>query len=98
HFATLLQGMAANPDQRVRDVPLLTEREQRRLLVELNQTAVEYPRQTCIHDLFEAQVTRTPDAPAVCFEERELSYRELNARANQVARYLAEVGVRPGAR
>jgi len=98
HFATLLQGMAANPDQRVRDVPLLTEREQRRLLVELNQTAVEYPQQTCVHELFEAQVTRTPDAPAVCFEQRALSYRELNARANQVARYLAEVGVRPGAR
>jgi natural product biosynthesis luciferase-like monooxygenase protein len=98
HLATLLEGMAANPDCRVSDLPLLTETERHLLLGEWNATTTDYPRQACVHQLFEAQAARTPDAPALCFEEEELTYRELNARANQLARYLAASGVGPRAR
>ncbi len=98
HLETLLEAMAANPDQRLGDLPLLTPAERRQLLVEWNDTRVEYPRHACIHQLFEAQVARTPDQVAVCFEDRSLTYRELNARANQLARHLGNAGVRPGAR
>ena len=96
HFRTLLEAMAANLDQRVRDLSLLTDAEQQQLLVEWNNTGVEYPRNTCVHHLFEAQTARTPKQPAICFEDRWLTYRELNARANQVAHYLTKAGVRPG--
>ena len=98
HIATLLEGMAANLDRRVGDLPLMTEAERHRLLVEWNETAVDYQREACLHQLFEAQVARTPDALSVCFNDQALTYRELNARANQLARHLATVGVRPGAR
>ncbi|HEY1303132.1 MAG TPA: MupA/Atu3671 family FMN-dependent luciferase-like monooxygenase [Vicinamibacterales bacterium] len=98
HLATLLEGMAANPDGRVVDLPLLTRSEQHQILVAWNETASDYPRQSCIHQLIEAQVARTPDAPAVCIGGQELTYRELNARANQLARHLATIDVRPGTR
>ena len=98
HLETLFEAMAAHPDQRLGDVPLLTPAEERQLLVEWNDTRVEYPRHACIHQLFEAQVGRTPDEIALCFEDRSLTYRELNARANQLARHLGKAGVRPGAR
>jgi len=64
------------------------EAERRQLLVEWNDTADDYPRDQCIHDLFEAQVERTPDAVAAIIEDRHLTYRELNCRANQLAHYL----------
>ena len=90
--------MAAHPDERLGDLPLLTPAETRQLLVEWNDTRVEYPRHASIHQLFEAQVARTPDQVAVCFEDQSLTYRELNSRANQLARHLGNAGVRPGAR
>jgi amino acid adenylation domain-containing protein len=96
HFKTLLEAMAVNLDQRVRDLPLLTDAEQQLLLVEWNETTVDYNRNTCIHQLFEAQTARTPNRPAMCFEDRWLTYRELNARANQVGHYLRKAGVHPG--
>jgi amino acid adenylation domain-containing protein len=74
---------------------LLGEAERHRLLVQWNDTAVAYPRDVCIHQLIEEQVDRTPDAVALVYENEELSYHELNARANQLARYLREQGVRP---
>lgn len=95
HFQTLLQGIVANPDQRLSSLPLLTKAERHQLLVEWNDTHADYPKDLCIHQLFEAQVERTPDAVAVVFEEHQLTYRELNARANQLAHYLRKRGVGP---
>ncbi|KYC36593.1 non-ribosomal peptide synthetase [Scytonema hofmannii PCC 7110] len=94
HFQTLLEGIIANPEQRLSELPLLTEPEQQTLLVEWNNTQINYSQQ-CIHQLFEAQVECTPDATAVVFEDEQLTYRELNARANQLAHYLRKLGVEP---
>lgn len=74
---------------------LVTETERHQLLVEWNNTLVDYPRDKCIHQLFEAQVELTPDAVAVVFEDKQLTYSQLNARANQLARYLQKLGVKP---
>ncbi|MCA1615652.1 MAG: amino acid adenylation domain-containing protein [Acidobacteria bacterium] len=93
HFRNLLEGVAADPDARVFDLPLLTEAERRRSLYEWNDTRREYPRGSCVHELFEAQAARTPDATAVVSEEGRLTYRELNARANRLARHLRRRGV-----
>ncbi|BAZ49869.1 amino acid adenylation domain-containing protein [Nostoc sp. NIES-4103] len=94
HFATLLESIIANPEQRVCELPLLTAAEQQQLLVEWNDTDVEYPQDLCIHQLFEQQVERTPNAVAVVFEGKQLTYRELNSRANQLAHYLQRLGVK----
>jgi amino acid adenylation domain-containing protein len=95
HFATLLEGIVADADQKISALPLLTEAERRQLLVEWNDTAVEYPGDKCVHQLFEEQVERMPGAVAVVFEGQELTYRELNDRANQLAHHLRSLGVRP---
>ncbi|MEH1860172.1 MAG: amino acid adenylation domain-containing protein [Nostoc sp.] len=95
HFCTLLEGIVANPQARLSDLPLLTADDLHQQLVEWNNTQVEYPQQQCIHQLFEAQVERTPDAVAVVFEDKQLTYYELNARANQLAHYLKKLGVEP---
>ena len=95
HFQTLLEGVVANPDQRLADLPLLTEAERQQLLVEWNDTQTDYPSEVCLHQLFEAQVERSPDAIAVVFEDQQLTYRELNQRANQLANYLQKLGVGP---
>ena len=94
HFQTLLSSIVANPDQCISTLPLLSEAERHQLLVEWNDTKAEYPQSTCIHQLFEAQVERTPDAVAVVFEQ-QLTYRELNTKANQLAHYLQASGVGP---
>jgi len=95
HFQTLLQGVVADPDQPISTLPLLTEAERHQLLVEWNDTEVDYPKSSCIHELFEAQVERTPDAIAAEFEGKRLTYRELNSRANQLAHYLRSLGIGP---
>lgn len=97
HFQTLLQGIVANPDQRISDLPMLTEPEKHRLLVEWNDTGRDYPKDKCIHQLFEEQVERTPEAIAVVLEDQELTYGELNRRANQLEHYLKKLGVGPEA-
>ena len=97
HFQVLLEGIVANPDQRISELPLLTEPEKKQLLVEWNDTKTEYPRDKRIHQLFETQVEKSPDAIAVVFEDQQLTYRELNSRVNQLAHYLHEVGVGPEA-
>ena len=74
---------------------MLSEAERHRVLVEWNATEAEYPADKCIHELFEVQAERTPEAVAVEFEEQQLSYGELNARANQLARHLRGLGVKP---
>lgn len=95
HFQGLLAGIVADPNEPIDNLPLLTEREWHQLLVEWNDTDRDYPREKCIHRLYEAQVERTPDAVAVVFENRQLTYRELNRRANQLAHYLRKLGVGP---
>ena len=87
-LATLLENVVRRPHALIRDLEIIGEREHRQLLVEWNDTVVDYPNDHCIHELFEAQVERAPAAPAVVFGDSRLSYRELNERANQVARYL----------
>ena len=93
HFVTLLEGIIANPEQQISQLPLLTEVEQHQLLVEWNDTQVDYPQDLCIYQLFEEQVQRTPDAVAVIFENQQLTYYQLNCRANQLAHYLKSLGV-----
>jgi amino acid adenylation domain-containing protein len=93
HFQTLLSGIIANPQQRISQLPLLTQAEQQQLLVEWNNTQVNYPQDKCIHQLFESQVARNPDSVAVVYENQQLTYRELNDRANQLAQYLQSLGV-----
>jgi amino acid adenylation domain-containing protein len=95
HFEILLKGIVADPEQPISTLPLLTEAERHQLLVEWNDTAADYPKDSCIHELFEAQVGRTPEAIAAQFEGNQLTYRELNARANQLAHYLEGLGVGP---
>ena len=93
HYRTLLEGIAENPDQRLSELPLLTEAERHQLLAEWNDTTTAYPRDRCIHSLFEEQAERTPDAIAVTFEERQMTYRDLNSSANKLAHYLMRQGV-----
>jgi len=95
HFQTLLEAIVANPQQKVSSLPLLTERERHQLLVDWNNTTKEYPSDKCIHQLFEQQVQLTPDAEAVLFEDKQLTYRELNQRANCLAHHLRTLGVGP---
>jgi amino acid adenylation domain-containing protein len=95
HFRMLLEGMATDPARRLVDLPMLTQAEQHQLLGEWNDSSLACPQDTSMHQLFEAQVARTPDAVAVVFEDQELTYRELNIRANQVAHHLQALGVGP---
>ncbi|MBP1599408.1 MAG: Glutamate-1-semialdehyde aminotransferase, partial [Acidobacteria bacterium] len=95
HFQTLLEAIAANPDAPISELSLLTETERHQLLIEWNDTTTDYPREACVHHLFEAQVEQTPDAVAVVFQDQQLTYRELNTQANQLAHYLRKHGVGP---
>ncbi|MEH1924782.1 MAG: amino acid adenylation domain-containing protein [Nostoc sp.] len=93
-FETLLSGIVANPNQTIAKLPILPAVEQQ-LLATWNNTQTAYPQDICIHQLFEAQVQKTPDAIAVVFEDEQISYRELNQQANQLAHYLQSLGVGP---
>ena len=95
HFQTLLEAIVADPDQSIATLPILTEAERHQILVEWNDTAADYPKDKCIHQLFEEQVERTPDAIALEFEDKQITYRELNRRANQLAHYLISLGIGP---
>jgi amino acid adenylation domain-containing protein len=95
HFQEVLGGMVAAPDQRLRDVSLLSAAERQRLLVEWNQTTASYPRARCVHQLFEEQAERTPEATALSFSGGRLSYSELNCQANRLARRLQRSGAGP---
>ncbi|BAZ22617.1 McnC protein [Kalymmatonema gypsitolerans NIES-4073] len=101
HFQTLLESIVAHPEQRIADLPFLSEAERHQLLVEWNNTKADYPQDRCVHQLFEAQVEQTPDAFALVFEDVEtrhgaslhITYQELNKRSNQLAHYLQKLGV-----
>lgn len=94
HYQTLLEAAIQNPDQSISTLPLLLEGERRRVLVEWNDTKRDYP-QACVHELFETQVERRPEAVALVAGEQQLSYAELNRRANQLAHELRNKGVGP---
>lgn len=95
YFLKLLSAGLENPEMLVSRLPLLSDTERRQILVDWNQTTADYPKDRCIHELFEAQTERDPDRLALRFEDRQLSYRELNQRANQLAHYLRKLGVGP---
>ncbi len=94
HWQQLLEEAVAKPDQRLSELPVLTSDERDQILARWNETKQAYP-ETCIHELFEAQAERSPDAVAVVFEDSHLTYRELNERANQLAWFLLNRGVGP---
>jgi amino acid adenylation domain-containing protein len=95
HFENLLSAIVKNPHQTLSELPLLSESERHQLLFDWNDTARKYPQDKCIHQLFEEQVAKTPDAIAVVFEQEELTYQQLNQRANQLAHHLQTLGVKP---
>jgi surfactin family lipopeptide synthetase C len=95
HLQTILQNIPGNLDTRIVDIPMLTQFERNQLLVEWNATQIDYPRDKCIHELFEEQVNRTPDAIALVFEDQQMTYGELDRKANQLASYLKKLGVGP---
>ena len=95
HLQRLLQQVVAEPQRRLSELELLDTAERERLVVEWNRTALAYPRDRCLHELFSEQARRTPEATALVFEERSLSYAELEARSNQFAYRLTEHGVGP---
>ncbi|WP_457661509.1 AMP-binding protein [Sinorhizobium medicae] len=91
----LAEALEHAPNRPVRDLDILPAAERTYLLEDLNRTAADYPSERCIHELFEQQVRRTPEAVALVHEDEELSYGELNARANRLAHHLIGLGVRP---
>jgi amino acid adenylation domain-containing protein len=95
YYINLLTAALANPATAVSRLPLLSQAERQQLLVEWNQTAADYPKTECLHELFEQQAAKTPERLAVRSGEQGLSYRELNQRANQLAHYLRQRGVGP---
>jgi surfactin family lipopeptide synthetase C len=95
HLQTLLEQMTANPERKLSELPLLSAAERQQLLIQWNDTQADYPKNFSIHELFAAQTERTPDAVAAICENEQLTYRELNAKANQIAHYLQSLGVKP---
>jgi non-ribosomal peptide synthetase component F len=94
HFQTLLEGIVNNPQEKITHLPLLTEAKKQQILIDWNKTEAEYPKDKCLHQLFEEQVIKTPDNIALVFEEQRLTYQELNEKANQLAHYLRKLGVK----
>jgi len=97
NFQALLEGIAANSVARLSELPFLTAGESHQLLVDWNRTDSDYPKDACLHELFEQQVEKTPHDVALIFEGTRLTYSDLNQRANQLARYLIGLGVGPEA-
>ncbi|WP_457774961.1 amino acid adenylation domain-containing protein [Rhizobium ruizarguesonis] len=95
YLLALLRAMVVDADRPVRELDILPAEERSYLLEELNRTEADYPSDLCVHELFEAQVRRAPDAVALVFEEQSISYGALNADANRLAHHLIELGVRP---
>ncbi len=98
HYAEILKRVLAQPEMQISSVELLSEEERPELLFVFNDTQTDYPRQETIHRLLEAQVRRTPDRIALVCRGHSLTYRELNTKANQIARLLRSMGIEAGAR
>ena len=95
HYVQMLDAVVRDPGCAAGRVEMLSATERHQLLYGWNDTGTAFPRDKCVQELFEEQVARTPDAIAVVFEGEELSYARLNARANRLAHYLRDLGVRP---
>src|SRR4028119_1574914 len=95
HFQALLESTVKNPEVAISQVDILSDRDRLQLLIDFNQTQKDYPKNKCVHQLFEEQAERNPDSIAVVFESEQITYRELNDRANQLAHYLQNLGVEP---
>jgi len=98
YWRRLLEAMAADDAPAIDRLPLLSAAERQRVVFEWNATETAYPQEQCVHELFEAQAAKTPDAVAVEFEDSQLSYAELNSRANRLAHHLRGLGVVPDSR
>jgi amino acid adenylation domain-containing protein/thioester reductase-like protein len=94
-FQTLLQAVTVHPEHRLSELPLLTESERKLIVSDWNDAHADLPHDDCVHHLFERQAEKTPDATAVVFEKGQLSYKQLDRRANQLAHYLRARGVGP---
>ncbi len=100
HFQTLLSGIVANPDERIANLPLLSEGELHQIFRQWNNAQTDYPENKCIHELFEDQVQQRPNSVAIVFEDiktsdiTSLTYQDLNTRSNQLAHYLKKLGVK----
>ncbi|PSB11065.1 non-ribosomal peptide synthetase [Pleurocapsa sp. CCALA 161] len=95
-FYLLVESAVENPEAKIDTLNILSDRARNQLLVEFNQTQADYPTDKCIHHLFEEQVRSTPDNVAVVFDDQQLTYKDLNQRANQLAHYLQKLGLQPG--
>lgn len=93
HFKTLLSAIVANPEERIANLPLLSEAELHQVLVKWNNTQADYPQDKCIHQLFAEKVQLYPDSIAVNFANEQLTYQELNTRSNKLAHHLQKSGV-----
>jgi surfactin family lipopeptide synthetase A len=95
HWQNLITQIITTPDRAIAQLSLLTEAEKHQILVEWNDTQVNYPQDKCIHQLIESQAAQTPGAIALVFEEQQLTYRELNRQAEGLAAHLQNLGVKP---
>ncbi len=95
HFNTLLASIVAEPDTAVSQLPLLTDEQKHTLIYTVNDTAVPYDLDRCLHHLFEDQVSQTPNAPALTYADQTLTYDQLNQKANQLAHFLIAQGIQP---
>lgn len=95
HYRVLLEAAVVRPELRLSDLPLLSDKELQQILVEFNDTRADYPKGLCIHDFFARQAATTPHAAALVCGEQQITYRELNARANQIAHFLMRHGAGP---
>jgi amino acid adenylation domain-containing protein len=96
HYTTLVDSILNNPDAKISDIPIMTDDELSKVLIEWNQTEEEYPEKKCIAQLFEEQAALTPDNTAVIFEGKQLTYRQLDERASAITEKLVRAGVAAG--
>jgi amino acid adenylation domain-containing protein len=96
HFTELVKCLMINPEQKIKKIPILTENENKVILGEWNATTVDFPREKCVHQLFEQQVLKTPDIIAIRDDRKAITYTELNEKANKLARYLHDSGALEG--
>jgi len=95
HYIKLLEEVISNPNMLLNEYPILTSDEQQTLLIDWNHTQVDYPKDKCIHELFEQKAKAHPESIAVVFEDTVLTYDALDKKSTLLARYLREIGVRP---
>ncbi|MGB3534213.1 MAG: amino acid adenylation domain-containing protein [Microcoleaceae cyanobacterium] len=95
NFQNLIQAIITNPDHKISELNLLNQAEKEQFLVKWNRTQTHYPREACIHQLFEQQVEQYPDAIALTFADQQLTYQQLNIKANKIAHYLRKIDMKP---